>query len=738
MGFYALTGLINAITSSILGPFIYLKNRKQLTNKLFALFCLSVAVWSYSYFFWQISTTEKTALFWSRLLMAGAIFIPITYLHFVLSWIQKIKEKKKYLFFGYLFFLFFFFSNLTSFFVKSVSPKLYFPFWPNPGILYHPFLLLWIFYVVYVIYFLIRELSISKGVRRSQIKYVLIGTIVGIIGGMTNYFLWYDIPIPPVGNWTATLYILIVAYAVVKYRLMDIRVAIGRTFVYLFSFATIIGLAFLLVFLNSRLAIPIPSNITYILILIISILLFQGVFRLYEKLASKYFYYTFYSYQKVITDLGRKLVTVLDISKLTSLIADTLIETMKLDKAGVLLRDFETGKYRIQKIIGFREENGISLVRDNFLTFYLERTKKPLVYGELSLAIKDAKDENEKEKLKNLQMNMKRIEAELCLPLLRENRITGIIVLGKKLSGEPYSIQDIELLITLSNQASIALENARLYAQIQDLSQNLQKKVAEQTKEIREAYKKVARAYRVEKKAHEELKRLDEAKSQFMMATQHHLRTPLTSMMGYLDLIFSGTYGKVPRKLKEVLEKFQSSTKNEIKIVNELLDISQFRLGKQVISLQPNIQLTPILKEIIEELKPEARKKSLYLKLEKSKETPKIKADPQKLKVALFNIIDNAIKYTFKGGVKISLKVENHKLKIAIKDTGIGISKKELKNLFTKTFERGEEAKKLWGPGKGIGLYITAKIVQAHKGKIWAESRGKDKGSTFYVELPIG
>ncbi len=247
----------------------------------------------------------------------------------------------------------------------------------------------------------------------------------------------------------------------------------------------------------------------------------------------------------------------------------------------------------------------------------------------------------------------------------------------------------------------------------------------------------IKKAYEVEKKAHEELQRLDDAKTQFTMATQHHLRTPLTSMRGYIDLIMSGTYGKIPAKLKEPLLKFEISTKRLIKIVNEFLDISQFQLGKQVVSLKPGVKIAPILQEIIEELKFEIEAKSLYMHLEKPKEAFEVKADEEKLKLALFNLLDNAVKYTQKGGVTVDVK-DGEKVKIVIKDTGIGIAKEELSNIFGRTFERGKEAKRIFTTGRGIGLYITNEIVKAHNGRVWAESEGLGRGSAFFVELPVG
>lgn len=259
---------------------------------------------------------------------------------------------------------------------------------------------------------------------------------------------------------------------------------------------------------------------------------------------------------------------------------------------------------------------------------------------------------------------------------------------------------------------------------LEELAKGLEDQVEQRTKELREAYRK--------------LEKLDEAKNQFLMATQHHLRTPLTSMRGYLDLIFSGSYGKISPKIKGTILRFQTSTSRLIKIVNELLDISQFQLGKKVVSLQSNVEIEPIFKEILEELQFTSQTKGIYLKLEKPTEKlPTIEADPEKFKVALSNIIDNSIKYTTQGGITIKFQILDKKLRIISQDTGIGISKEDMKTLFTGVFERGEEAKKVFTTGRGIGLYISSKIIEAHNGKIWAESDGVGKGSTFIIELPI-
>ncbi|MBU2635107.1 HAMP domain-containing histidine kinase, partial [Patescibacteria group bacterium] len=129
--------------------------------------------------------------------------------------------------------------------------------------------------------------------------------------------------------------------------------------------------------------------------------------------------------------------------------------------------------------------------------------------------------------------------------------------------------------------------------------------------------------------------------------------------------------------------------------------------------------------------------RDLYLKFQKIGNVPKVKADSEKLKVALFNIVDNAIKYTRKGGVTVTLQKVGVNVQISVKDTGIGLDSEKAKALFKSAFVRGKEAKKVHGFGRGIGVYITGHIVKAHHGKIWAESEGEGKGSTFFIELPI-
>ena len=231
MSYYALVALINGIAATFLGILVYFRRRKEAASTGFALFSLCVSFWSYSYFIWQISGSAEQALFWSRMLMAGAIFVPVTYLHFVLGLLDRIEKNKRFLIFSYILFSIFSILNFTTpNFIESVRPELTFKFWPKPGIFYHIFLATWSIYMLYSIYLLFADYKTSSSVKRAQIKYVLIGIAAALFGASTNYLLWYEIPIPPIGNILVLAYIGLTAYAILKHHLFNIKVIASEIF----------------------------------------------------------------------------------------------------------------------------------------------------------------------------------------------------------------------------------------------------------------------------------------------------------------------------------------------------------------------------------------------------------------------------------------------------------------------------------------------------------------------------
>ncbi|MBU4023179.1 HAMP domain-containing histidine kinase [Patescibacteria group bacterium] len=231
------------------------------------------------------------------------------------------------------------------------------------------------------------------------------------------------------------------------------------------------------------------------------------------------------------------------------------------------------------------------------------------------------------------------------------------------------------------------------------------------------------------------LKKLDQTKSEFLSIASHQLRTPLSAIKGYLSMVLEGTYGKISKKVEKPINNVFQASKQLNQLVNTLLNVSRIEAGR--IKLEPiPTPIKEVLEPIVEEFKIVAQEKGLYLKLSFADSLPLIPLDKEKINQVIMNIIDNAIKYTEKGGIIIKCKMKNEKLKITIADTGLGMSKEQLGEIFQK-FNRGTAGETHWASGAGLGLYIAKEFTELHNGKIWAESGGEGKGSTFNIELPV-
>jgi signal transduction histidine kinase len=238
-----------------------------------------------------------------------------------------------------------------------------------------------------------------------------------------------------------------------------------------------------------------------------------------------------------------------------------------------------------------------------------------------------------------------------------------------------------------------------------------------------------------EKMLRKSAEKISQAKSEFIAIASHQLRTPLTAIKGYLSIILEGDYGKLPAKIKEKIGNVLQSSERVIRLVNSILDVSKIEAGEMEMNLE-RVDLREIIREVINELSIKAKEKNLYLKFEEPKEVFETLLDREKIRQVILNLIDNSIKYTQEGGVTIKLQTLNNKFQIAISDTGEGLTKEEKEKLFEK-FSRGTAGTKFWTEGAGLGLYIAKEFIEMHKGRIWAESEGRGKGSTFYVEIPV-
>jgi signal transduction histidine kinase len=233
--------------------------------------------------------------------------------------------------------------------------------------------------------------------------------------------------------------------------------------------------------------------------------------------------------------------------------------------------------------------------------------------------------------------------------------------------------------------------------------------------------------------ANEKLKGLDKLKTEFVSLASHQLRSPLTAIKGYTSMLVGGDYGDINPEAKEAINRIMESSNNLTLVVEDLLNVTKIEQGGMKYEME-KFDFGELTRDTAKDLSIIAEKKWLKL-LYNIPEDKKynVNGDKEKLRQVIVNLIDNSIKYTKEGQIDIDLKLENGKVTLSIKDTGVGVSDGVKKKLFKK-FSREDRAD-LNTSGSGLGLYLVKEIVDAHKGRAWVESEGLGKGSTFFVEL---
>ncbi len=238
-------------------------------------------------------------------------------------------------------------------------------------------------------------------------------------------------------------------------------------------------------------------------------------------------------------------------------------------------------------------------------------------------------------------------------------------------------------------------------------------------------------------RANDELRKLDNAKSEFISIASHQLRTPLTAIKGFLSLILEGSYGKISPEVQDILNKVYASNDRIVQLVENLLNISRIESGRIQYQFQKS-SIEDILKELSDMFFVMAKNKNLTLTFTlPKKKLPLLYMDSGKIREVVSNLIDNAFKYTEKGGVEVILEQKGPVARITVSDTGMGIEAETMPHLFSKFIRGSKEASRMNVAGTGLGLYVGKSFIEAHHGRIWIESDGKGKGSRFIVELPI-
>lgn len=652
-----------------------------------------VALWCWSLFARELSIEKTTALFFIRLSYVGVIVIPAVFFHFVVSIIRQVNYKLVFAIYA-LSFIFQVF-NITPLFIKDAGPILSFRYWGIPGSVYPLFVISFVAIIGYSHYVLIKYFKKSEGQIRNQIRYLLLATVIGFLGGSTGFLPNFSIEIFPFGFYLLSIYVILVSYAITKHRLMDINIVLKKGTTYILLLVLIFIPSFLVIILSQKI---IFRKIDYIYSVLMIVVLFSVAIFFHrikpstERVVEQFLFKNKYDYRETLGQFSKAMVTILDLQSLSKRIIETITQTMGVDKASLFLLNDEKGEYEL-----FESKNIKTITPPPIFTKGTPLPQYLQKMGEITVKEELTKGTNIPE-LNHIIDQMSQLEAEVSIPLISRGQLTGIINLSHKFNKDIYSHEDIELLSTLANQTAVALENARLY---EDL-----------------------------KKSKSYIRRADRLASLGTLTAglAHEIRNPLVAIKTLTQLL--------PERIEdeEFRDHFLNIASGEVdrisSLVNELLDFA--RPSNPKLELE---DINHILEGMLLLVSTESKKKQIQIEKIYTPNLPTIRVDREQIKQVFLNILLNAIEATAENG-KISVKTRTFEkpggdpyVQIEFSDTGCGIPEEYLEDIFNPFFTTKMT-------GSGLGLSISNQIIEDHRGYIHVESQVK-KGTSFFINLPL-
>ncbi len=549
---------------------------------------------------------------------------------------------------------------------------------------------------------LLHSLRHTRGQRRQQISAVLAGLLGGIAGG-----LFFNLALPIVGDYRfvqlgpafSILFVIASAYAIVRHRLFDLRAAIVRVAAYSLALVTVVTLYVIVAYV---IATPLfgSSQILYVGLAVLTALTFQPLKKFFDTATRAVFYKNAYDSQQVLDQLGTLMVREVDVAKLLKKSMQLLGDAVKPSGVeAVLVKDHQQAR-----VVGL----GAAMKH----TDELLRTLRKKHAG---LQVTDELTEGP------LHTELSAAGVAIATPLVTSNATVGYLFIGYKVSGDAFTQQDIDLVHIVGDELAVAVQNALRFEEISRFNVTLKEEVDDATSQLRDSNRK--------------LHKLDEAKDEFISMASHQLRTPLTSVKGYLSMVLEGDAGKITEDQKKLLEEAYSSSQRMVYLIGDFLNVSRLQTGKFM--LEPTqVNLADLVKEEVEQLLATAARRQITLEYHAPSQFPEVVMDDGKMRQVVMNFIDNAVYYSRPNStVMIEVTSGSRDITFAVHDTGIGVPVAERHHLFTK-FYRASNARKVRPDGTGIGLYMAKKVITAHNGSVIFETK-ENKGSTFGFKLPL-
>lgn len=537
-----------------------------------------------------------------------------------------------------------------------------------------------------ILYAHYREVGTSRAKKRAFI--IFCGSLLGVVVGvMSNVVLANLLPSWQSSRWAwvaTTIWTVTLAYTVIRRGFLGIRLALIRSAAYIVAILTVTALYYLIAAgVSSVVGVAIRLTgfelVANVALIILISLLFGPLRRFFDRVTDRIFYRDRYDSQAILDRVSALCVEQSDLTTLTTAVLQTLESALHPEYLAVVF-DSE----RIDTIAIGKSPRTLPALRD------LKRGHLGSGGGQV-------------------------------LQLETPSQHIGCLLLGERLNSSRYLREDMRMLAVVTDELSIAVQNIFRLEEIRSFARTLETEVSDATKELRASNKK--------------LLEMDATKDEFVSMASHQLRTPLTSIKGYLSMVLEGDAGEIsPVQRKLLMEAFVSSERM-VHLIGDFLNVSRLQTGKFMVERR-ECNLAKIVEQEVDGIKKIAASHSIVIAYRKPARFPILYLDEGKMRQVIMNFIDNAIYYSPEGStIVIRLKVEAGAAVLTVKDSGMGVPRSEQKHLFTKFF-RAENARKQRPDGTGIGLFLAKKVVDAHGGALVFESL-PGKGSTFGFSLPI-
>ena len=738
MNVASLTSAIALLSYVALMIFSLRQNRRSPVNRAFALFLLAMVIWQFAALMVSLSQRVSTALLWYRFMTISLGGHFIFYLFFLIEFLHIEKKSLVYAS-GWVIFLALIASGFTDLIIASVSRSrvtgLYVPEFgklvPLLGVISYGFL-------AYGIYNLVRGYRLTRSVQQqNRIKYLLLGAAVIALGSLSNL-----LPILQVYPVDVTLNLLnagLIAYAILRHRLLDISLVFRKSLLYSIPTAILGAAYFLLISLIISVFNATTGSQIFTISFTVAILAAIAIQPLRDKaqnFVDRIFFREKYNSSLMLQRLSHTAATVLNLDSLTNMILDEVTKNLHVQSAAFFLRQEKNDAFLLTIQRGMSVDDHIQLRKDHPIIEWLSEKDKALTRTELDLL----------PQFKRLwiaeRKELEHLGAELYIPIRAKGELVGVFTLGPKLSEQPYSEDEELTLTTLANQSGVAIENARLYWDLEktlnalrQAHNELEDRVKARTLDLAQANLALQAEVSERKRAEEaikrytaELERSNNELQQFAYVASHDLQEPLRMVSSFLQLLEKRYVSNLDGEAREFIGFAVDGAKRMQALINDLLMYSRVSTRGNPFTL---VDCGEVLDEVLGNLTvavQESQAKIIFDGL------PSVMGDGTQLAQVFQNLISNAIKFRGQAPpvIHVTAEHEGEGWLFGVADNGIGIEKKFNDRIFM-IFQRLHTREDY--PGTGIGLAICKRIVERHGGRIWVDST-IGEGSTFRFTIP--